>query len=248
MSSIGLISLNREVMEHWISDNDKHFKWWVFVLMNVNHEERKISIGSKIHTIKPGQSGKSLRTWSNILDTTAKTVSKFFDLLESDKMITRKTIGKGKQSTTLITVNNWSKFQTTGKHKIPQKNEDKKEKKKTESGTNEKFLNLFNEMKSKSRDRKCETRSLSQTAKNNLKKLTEENYNEEDWKKVISVMLAEDWPLKSGNDSPEHTLRNTNFLRYLNMYETNQNNLDNEIDKPNKYQKLLAGKGEKGVS
>lgn len=107
----GYISLFRSIRHHWIFENDKYFKWWVIVLMEANHTERKMPLGYKLYEISKGQSANSLRTWSNLFNTGVKQVVKFFDLLEGDNMIKRKTIGKGKQSTTLVTIENYTQYQ-----------------------------------------------------------------------------------------------------------------------------------------
>src|SRR5690554_1084661 len=104
------IAIYRSIRNHWIFQSDKHFKWWIIMLMEANHQSNKMALGYKLYEIQKGQSSNSLRTWSNLFKTGTKQVTNFFDLLESDKMITRKIIGKGKQSTTLITIENYSNY------------------------------------------------------------------------------------------------------------------------------------------
>jgi DNA-binding transcriptional regulator YhcF (GntR family) len=110
--SIGWIKLHREIRNHWIYKDPVKFQWWITMLMEVNFSEKKVLIGNKLIDLKKGQSANSLRTWAIALNTSTKTLVNFFELLESDGMIERKTIGKGKQSTTLINITNYDKFQS----------------------------------------------------------------------------------------------------------------------------------------
>lgn len=83
------------------------------MLLEVNHKSNKINLGFTIFDVKRGQSAKSLRTWADLFNSNTKTVSMFFSMLESDGMITKETIGKGKQSTTLINISNYECYQST---------------------------------------------------------------------------------------------------------------------------------------
>lgn len=107
----GWISLYRSIKNHWIFDNPNHLKWWLIMLFDVNHEPKNVPLGYTLIEVKRGQSIKSLRTWALEFNTGTKTVVKFFDMLEKDGMITKKTIGKGKQSTTLVNINNYDTYQ-----------------------------------------------------------------------------------------------------------------------------------------
>ena len=131
----GWIKLNREIENHWIFQDEKKLKWWLLLLIKVNHKDQKFMFGNKLHIIKRGQSAYSLRTWAQILNTTAKTVSSFFRMLENDNMIEVTSIQPSKQSgihaNTLITIVNYEKYQsnnvdeettitTTSKQQLPQ--------------------------------------------------------------------------------------------------------------------------------
>jgi len=107
----GWIKIHRGIFDHWVSQDPVKLKWWLVVLSEVNYCDNKILIGNSVHEIKMGSSAYSLRTWSIKLGCGVKSVVSFFDLLENDGMITRKTIGKGKQSTTLINITNYSRYQ-----------------------------------------------------------------------------------------------------------------------------------------
>lgn len=107
----GWISVYRSIKRHWLWSDPIKLKWWLTILFEVNHSDNKIAIGYSIYNINAGQSAKSLRTWATEFDTSVKSAVKFFDMLEKDDMIKRETIGKGKQSTTMVTVCNYGTYQ-----------------------------------------------------------------------------------------------------------------------------------------
>lgn len=107
----GWIKLHRRTTEHWIWSDPIKFQWWIRMLMEVNHASKEILIGNTLYMIERGQSGKSLRTWAVLFGVGTKAVINFFELLEKSEMIIKKTIGKGKHSTTLITITNYKDYQ-----------------------------------------------------------------------------------------------------------------------------------------
>lgn len=153
----GWISLYRSVKKHWIFENDKYFKWWVLMLFEVNHSDKKFNRYYQIHTIKKGQSVNSLRTWGNLFGTTPKTVTKFFNLLEKDKMISLEKIGKSTQALTLITIENYAQYQGQSKQEIPQRVNKEETNGKQTLPTNNNGNNYNNENKvNKIEDRKSD--------------------------------------------------------------------------------------------
>lgn len=107
----GWIKMHRSICGHWVFQNDKFFKWWFIVLIESNHKDADFLCGYDVYKIKRGQSCKSLRKWAELFNSNTKQVTKFFDLLEKEGMIKRETIGKMKQSTTLITIENYDSYQ-----------------------------------------------------------------------------------------------------------------------------------------
>lgn len=107
----GWICLHRQIMEHWIWTDPVKLKWWMDVLLSVNHEDTKVNVGMQIYDCKAGQSIRSLGSWAKSFGCSKDTVRNFFRLLESDKMIRRETIGKSTRSTTRLTVCNYGRYQ-----------------------------------------------------------------------------------------------------------------------------------------
>ncbi len=107
----GWIKIHRELFDHWISSDAVKFKMWLIMLSEANYSDKKFNLGNTIYHVKMGECAYSLRTWATKFNCGVKSVNSFFDLLESDKMIQRKTIGKGKHSTTLVIITNYTIYQ-----------------------------------------------------------------------------------------------------------------------------------------
>lgn len=143
----GWIKIHRDIQSHWIF-KDPFFRWWSIILFQANHQEKKITLGYKIYAIKIGQCANSIRTWGRLFDCSTKQVEKFFKMIESDNMITREILGKGKQSTTLISISNYDKYQRgveTQKHTLEttQKDTLKTTQKKRDRGTTKEDNNII---------------------------------------------------------------------------------------------------------
>ena len=107
----GFISINRSIREHWIYDDPIYLKAWLALLMMANFKEGKLVLGKNMYKVKRGQTSMSLRSWAYELNISVKRVTTIFDLFESDGMIKREILGIGKQSTTLITIENYDDYQ-----------------------------------------------------------------------------------------------------------------------------------------
>ena len=83
----GWISLHRRIKEHWIWQSDNRLKWWIDLLLTVNHESKKVLIGGMLVDCNRGQSIRSLSSWAKDWNVSKKTVRDFFILLRKDGMI-----------------------------------------------------------------------------------------------------------------------------------------------------------------
>jgi hypothetical protein len=117
----GWIKLHRSITDHWIWQDKKYFRWWITVLLSVNHKTVKFPVGDKVYVCNPGESFLSIKQWSILFGCSKRTALKFITLLESDKMVTRTIIGKGNRRKHLLTVSNWTKYQQTGTENCQQK-------------------------------------------------------------------------------------------------------------------------------
>lgn len=107
----GWVSIYRTIQDHWIWQDEKHLKWWLCILLNVNHTERKFPVGTEMHICKPGQSFRSIEQWTDMFSCSKKTTLKFFQLLEDDGMIIREIVGSGNRRKHLLSVANWKEYQ-----------------------------------------------------------------------------------------------------------------------------------------
>lgn len=105
--SEGYISLHRKIRDHWIWNDPVKFKWWVDLLLTVNHSDKKVNIGFELYDCKRGQTVMSLNNWGERWKVNKDTVRNFFVLLEKDEMITRENLIK----TTRITICNYDSYQ-----------------------------------------------------------------------------------------------------------------------------------------
>ena len=105
----GWIKLDRAIRDHWLWSSERHSKQsaWIDLLLMVNHEDNKITIGNQVITIHQGQTWTSYKKlkerwkWSN------DRLRAFIGMLVSDGMIAVNPTKTG----TLITVLNYSIYQ-----------------------------------------------------------------------------------------------------------------------------------------
>lgn len=107
----GWIKIYREIQDHWIWQDNKYFKWWATILLNVNHEEKKFPVGSELFVCNPGQSFRSIQQWTDLFSCSKPSTIKFFEMLKKDGMIQTEIVGNGNRRKHLLTVVNWGKYQ-----------------------------------------------------------------------------------------------------------------------------------------
>lgn len=107
-NGIGWISLHRRIKEHWIWKSDRRLKWWIDILLTVNHSDNMVLVRGKLVECKRGQSVKSLEGWAKDWRVSKGAVRDFFRLLQTDSMITSENL----QNTTRITVCNYDYYQS----------------------------------------------------------------------------------------------------------------------------------------
>ena len=108
---VGWIIIHRKIQNHWVWDNERYLKWWLTILLNVNHEEVEFNSFGEVYTCKQGESFRSIEQWTLLFKCSKPTTVRFFKLLEDDGMIECKTIGTGNRRKNLLTVKNWAEYQ-----------------------------------------------------------------------------------------------------------------------------------------
>lgn len=103
----GWIKLQRAIKDHWIWKDPVKLKWWIDLLITVNHSPAKVNIGNQLFECGRGQSIQSLSNWAKQWGVSKDKARNFFVLLEKDGMISHEVIGK----TTRITICNYDTYQ-----------------------------------------------------------------------------------------------------------------------------------------
>ena len=107
----GWIKLHRKIQDHWVWQDDRYLRYWLTILLNVNHESKKFPVGDQIYECQPGESFRSISKWTDLFSCSKPTTIKFFKMLENDGMIFTKIVGKGNRRKHLLIVANWNDFQ-----------------------------------------------------------------------------------------------------------------------------------------
>ena len=115
MQEGGWIKLYRLIRQNWIWEDAEKLKWWLDILLQANHQERKVLLGNDIITVERGSFHTSIMKLSERWKADRKTVKKFLDLLEKDRMITLKTSKKG----TTLKVSNYEDYQGISEGQSP---------------------------------------------------------------------------------------------------------------------------------
>ena len=101
------IKLFREINKHWIWQNSDYLKWWLDILLEVNHAHAKVVINNKIYDCNRGEKLYSLDTWAHRWGTNKSKVRRFLQLLQNDNMI----VLKSETQTTRLTVCKYESYQ-----------------------------------------------------------------------------------------------------------------------------------------
>tara|TARA_R110002126_G_scaffold231329_1_gene375992 strand:- start:26 stop:586 length:561 start_codon:yes stop_codon:yes gene_type:complete len=86
----GFISLNREMLDHWLWAEKRKFskaEAWIDLLMSANYAEIKVLIKGKLIVCKRGDTIQSLETLGSRWGWKRDAVRRFLKLLENDNMI-----------------------------------------------------------------------------------------------------------------------------------------------------------------
>ncbi len=103
----GWIKLQRAIKDHWIWKDPIKLKWWIDLLITVNHSPTKVNIGNQLFECGRGQSIQSLSNWAKQWGVSKDKARNFLVLLEKDGMISHESIGKS----TRITICNYDTYQ-----------------------------------------------------------------------------------------------------------------------------------------
>lgn len=105
----GWIKINRDLSNHWIWQNSDYLKWWLDMLIEVNHTPSKVNIKNIIYECNRGEKLYSLDTWAKRWNTNKSKVRRFFELLQDEGMISV----KSETQTTRVTICNYDTYQSS---------------------------------------------------------------------------------------------------------------------------------------
>ncbi len=97
----GWISLHRKIQYHWIWQNEKYLRAWIWFLIRANHDEAKVLIGADLVQLKRGEFITSIQNISKETKMSIQSTRTFLTLLEKDEMIVKKSTSKLTQITIL---------------------------------------------------------------------------------------------------------------------------------------------------
>lgn len=103
----GYIKLYRDVEQHWIWFDPRHFQWWVQLLFMAAWEPKEMTFGKIKVSVKRGQIATTSRKLMKRFSCCNQTLFDFLQVLEDNDMIVRESNPK----MTLITIINYEKYQ-----------------------------------------------------------------------------------------------------------------------------------------
>lgn len=143
----GWISLNRELMNHWVWDCEfSAGQAWVDLLLYANHSQVKLMIKGQLIEVNRGQQARSELTLSKAWKWSRNKVRRFLKNLEKDGMIEI----KSGHLTTVITICNYDSFQSNDTAGDTSKGQQSKQQKDNTRYTNNNVNNENNENKENS--------------------------------------------------------------------------------------------------
>lgn len=230
----GWISIQRKIREHWIWQDPVKLKWWLDILLTVNHTSSKVNIGMQLFDCEKGQSIMSLQSWAEKWGVSKDTTRNFFVLLEKDGMISTENLKK----TTRLTVCNYETYQS-GLHDEQTPSERKPNAEQTQAGTNNKYkqgMNKVNNIIPENFKLFDEVKNLFDPKFYNEKKWIKcydeliriDNYSEENILQIVKHFRADNfW---SGNFQTLPKLRTTNKegTRYIDVFAEKLKNVKSQ--------------------
>ena len=112
--SKGYVKIYRDILNHWVYDDEILFRAWINLLLTANHSEKKVMFDGELITIHTGETLTSLRQLSEKWKCGLKKTRSIINILEKEQMITRKSVKKGTQKGTLISIVNYGVYQDLG--------------------------------------------------------------------------------------------------------------------------------------
>lgn len=108
MSGKGWIKLHRKLMDNPIFDNPNLLRVWLWCLLKASHDHHQQMVGLQVVDLEPGRFVTGRFKGANELGINPSTFYKYLKILEEMQMINLKSNNK----MTIVTIENWRKYQT----------------------------------------------------------------------------------------------------------------------------------------
>ena len=182
MAEKGWIKLDRCITDHWIFSDAEKFRAWIDLLLQANHEDKKVLLHEGLITIKRGQLVTSIEKLANRWEWSKSRVYRFLEILEAEQMVKR----DSNQFRTLLTIENYGKFQGA---RNTNESTNEYTNKPTDESTNESTNEYTNE--SRTRKKRINKNNKENSASAHLD--PEDDYvSDEEWKRRLAEQ-DDDW-------------------------------------------------------
>ncbi len=217
----GWIKIHRQIQEHWIFSDSDYFKWWIDILLEVNHSPAKVLIKGSVFICDIGQKLYSLDTWAKRWKCNKSKARRFLKLLENDSMIE---LINEKKTTRLIVCNyesyqverNADETQTKRKRNANETQmkpikEEEEEKEEKETINWELLLIIYNEKFGR------KTKVVPTKTKRQIKDRLKEGYSKDDFVQVMDNARNDQYHIDNNYKylTLEFLTRSDKFERYV---------------------------------
>lgn len=111
MSFNGWIKVHRKILDHWVSQEPELFAFWMRLLLEANHSDKKRMFNGSLIEIRRGQTLFGLEAFEAKSGISKKKLRRYLDMLESEGMIGRQRTNKY----SLISICNYDDYQLEGR-------------------------------------------------------------------------------------------------------------------------------------
>lgn len=110
MALNGWIKVHRQLLEHWVSQEPELFAFWMRLLLEANHSDKKRMFNGALVEIRRGQTLFGLDAFESKSGISKKRLRRYLDMLEKEGMIGRQKTNKY----SLISILNYDDYQLEG--------------------------------------------------------------------------------------------------------------------------------------
>ena len=111
MSFNGWITVHRKMLDHWVSQEPELFAFWMRLLIEANHSDKKRMFNGTLIEIKRGQTLFGLEAFEAKSGISRKKLRRYLAMLENESMIGRQKTNKY----SLISIVNYEEYQLEGR-------------------------------------------------------------------------------------------------------------------------------------